>query len=325
MSSKKKIYRAVIVGAGRIASGFDTPSSQHVLTFAHALTKNSRVKLCGIMDINEVQGKKEARKWKTPFYADMNVMCDALKPDIVIIATPDATHLKILAQLLKKHPGIIICEKPVVSKQQDMEKAKILAEKNSVPIIVNFRRQFDETVADIRDRLSRGEYGSVLSANCLYTKGVLHNGTHMIDLARYFFGEMISASAHFRVNDFPLGAPSLGGVATFERCPQFYFMNGDERHFSVFEFEILTAKKRIRFTDEGLLCSMQDVVPDSLYKGYYVLGKPKIQKTKLWNALSRLTTHAVNVLDGKEKVISSLENTLKTEEACFRLLENYHR
>ena len=59
MNSKhKKIYDAVIIGAGRIASGFDTPRSKDILTHAHAIAKESRLRLTGITDINERKGKK---------------------------------------------------------------------------------------------------------------------------------------------------------------------------------------------------------------------------------------------------------------------------
>lgn len=242
MNSKKKTYTAVIIGAGKIASGYDTPKLKHVLTHAHALSLNPRVDLLGIADIDIVRGKREAAKWSAAFFGDYKKMLHELKPDIVVIATPDHTHKKILIDVLVHKPKVVIAEKPIVNEKSDIAHVRRVATKAGVPVVVNFRRRFDAAVSEIRDSLVRGKYGGILSANALYTKGILHNGSHMIDLARYLFGEMVLAKMSFSVNDFPEGEPSLGGVATFERCPQFYLMTGDERSFYAFELEIITSR-----------------------------------------------------------------------------------
>jgi len=319
MNSKKKIYHAVIIGTGQIASGFDTPRSRNVLTHAHALTKHPRIKLVGMMDVDFKKGKNEARKWKTKFYPDIESMLEDEKPDIVAITTPDDTHKKILLSVMRTSPGLIILEKPIVKKKQEITEVKKALGKYPVPIIVNFRRRFDSTVSTLREEFLSGVHGKILSANASYSKGTMHTASHAIDLARYLFGDMRSSIMSFRVNDFTHDDPSVGGVMTFERCPQFYLMNGDERCFSLFEFEILTEKGRLRFIDEGFSLITQEIIPDPIFKGYRILGSPKIQKTKLINAMPSLIEHAVMVLDGKEVIRSTVEDAIATQEACFIL------
>ncbi len=318
-TKKRETYTAVLIGAGRIAAGFDTPRSRAVLTHAHAIVDNRRLRLAGITDIDEARGKREARKWRTDFYPDMERMLTLVKPDIVVIATPDKTHTDILLRVLHAHPGLVVCEKPVASAREDISKIRSAVKKSGVPVLVNFRRRFDPTVADIRRDIVRGRFGKVISASAHYSKGLFHSGSHAIDLARFFFGEMTSSAAHFTVDDFPEGSPSIGGVATFDGCPQFHLIAGDERSFSLFEFEILLEKKRLRFIDEGFFLVSQDVVPDPVFKGYRTLGKGTVRKTGLINSMSFLMKNAVAVLDGAEKPLSSLEEALKTEDACFRV------
>lgn len=187
MSSKKQIYKAVIIGAGRIASGFDTPRSRDVLTHAHAVLNNPRVELVGMTDIDAKKGRKEALKWKTVFFNNEEEMITRTSPDIVIIATPDSTHAEILLRVLQKHPRLIICEKPVVSQKNEIEMIHTAAAKDPIPVIVNFRRRFDPTVITIRNALFAGEYGEVISANAVYTKGILHNGGHIMNLLFVIF------------------------------------------------------------------------------------------------------------------------------------------
>ena len=325
MNSKKKIYQAVIIGAGRIASSFDSPRSKNILTHAHAIRENSRMELAGIMDIDTVQGKKEAKKWNTEFFGDYHVMLDLLKPDIVVIATPDHTHKEILLDVLVHHPKVIILEKPVVNKKSEIESVRRAAHNAGVPVVVNFRRRFDPVVNEIRDSIIKGRYGSILSASAIYTKGILHNGSHMIDLARYLFGEMTSAKMHFSVNDFSEGESSVGGVATFERCPQFYLMTGDERSFYIFELCIVTEKNRIRFIDEGRRVVVEEVVRDTVYKDDRVLGPAKTKKTKLSDSMMRMMDHAVRVVDGTEASHASLGDALRTQETCNKLLSTFKK
>lgn len=325
MNSRIKKYKAVIIGAGRIACGFDAPDSKQVLTHAHALTADPRVILSGITDIDSVKGKKEAKKWKTEFFEDHHSMLTSIKPDIVVIATPDHAHKDMLLEVLAYKPKVVILEKPAVNKKSDIRIVRTASRNPYTEIIVNFRRRFDPTVEQIRDDLIKGRYGSVLSASATYTKGVLHNGSHVIDLARYLFGEMKTSKTFFAVDDFPEGDPSLGGIATFERCPQFYLMTGDERSFYILEFEILTEKRRIRFIDEGRRCVTQKVVADTVYKGDQVLGESKVIKTKLPDAMRNMVAHAVRVADKSERSRASIEDALKTQEACYKLLDSFKR
>lgn len=317
-NSKKK-YKAVIIGAGKIGSGFDTPKSRTILTHAHALSNNPHVDLVGISDINSVRGNAEAKKWNTTFFSDTHRMLNETKPDIVVIATPSSTHKTLLLESLKQKPKVIILEKPAVDTKTEIISVRRAAKKSGVPVIVNFRRRFDDTVNEVREALVKGTYGRVLLASALYSKGILHNGSHLIDLARYFFGEMTTGKMSFAVDDFPDGAPSLGGVATFERCPQFYFMAGDEQSFYVFEMTIMTEKYRIRFINEGRDITIEQVVRDTVYPDDHVLGKGKIRKTKLANAMVRMVEHAVRVADGKEISRASLEDALLTQETCYTL------
>ncbi len=324
MMTKKK-YKAVIIGAGKIASSFDTPKSKHVLTHAHALTQHPRVSLVGIADVDPVRGKTEAKKWGTQYFASQIEMINVCTPDIIVIATPNSTHKKILLEALKAKPRVIILEKPAVNEKHEVGVVRRTAKIARVPVIVNFRRRFDPSVTEVRDALIKGKYGSILVAHALYTKGILHNGSHLIDLARYLFGEMTSAKAHFSTDDFSEGEPTIGGIATFERCPQFYLMAGDERSFYVFELTIVTEKYRICFRDEGMNISVEKVQQDTYYPGVSILGSSKTTKTKLTQAMTTMVNHAVQVADGGEESHSSLENALLTQEACYKLSASFKK
>lgn len=310
-------YRVAIIGAGRIGCGFDTPDSRLVLTHAHAIKNNPRLTLVALVDADRERGEREAVKWGTEHFVDIDQMFVAAKPDVVVIATPDTTHMDVLLHVLAKRPKLIVCEKPAVTDRKESQRLRDAVAQISIPIVVNFNRRFDSTVQEIRKELIQGKYGAVISARSVYVRGAIHNGCHLFDFARMFFGELEHAVPDGVIYDYTDTDPTIGGFARFERCPRLYIQPADGRHFSIFEFDILCEKKRISFVEEGFNVVVQEVIADPVFAGYSVLGEPRREKTHLAEALSELAAHVVQVLDGEEALRSSLEEALKTQEICF--------
>ncbi len=308
-----------------MGAGFDDPRSKHILSHAHALTMHSRFTLSGVTDIDRAQGEKEALRWKTEFFADASEMLEKNKPDVVIIATPSYAHAELLQKVATTNPKLIICEKPVISSAEEgVQLRKYFAKKNT-QILINFPRRFDPVIQKERDLLIKGKYGRVISANAIYSNGILNNGSHIMDLARFFFGEVVSLKALDGVADHGNDDPSIAGYATFKRCPQFSLMTGDEREYSVSEFEIFAERKRLRFTDFFLTLRTQNIIADPVFKGFRGLGQQKEIKTQYSNSLMNMLDHAVSVIEGKETPRSTLEEGIRTQEACLTLLRSFRK
>lgn len=307
---RARSYRVAIIGAGRIAAGFDTPDSQHILTHAHAFSKNPRTELAGFFDVDAKKSAAEAKKWSTNSYASLEELL-AAKPDIVVIASPDDTHASLLRTVAAQKVRLVVCEKPIATTEADTETLRNAIE---IPVIVNFRRRFDPVAMEIAAELSE-----VISARGIYTTSLLHNGSHMLDLARLFFGEVIS---HQKLYDErgQEGGAAIGAYLSFERCQHFFLMTGDARAYDVFDLEIFCESKRIRFFDEGMRVVEQHVVTDPIFEEYKILGGSQRRETGLIDAMARLAEHTVDVLDGKAAPISDLQNAIKTQDACFSLL-----
>jgi predicted dehydrogenase len=322
MKNMKKTYAAAIIGAGRIGAGFDAPLSRRVLTYAHAFKKNARTSLLGFVDTDATRAEREANRWKTRAVQRLEDLCAGRPPDIIVIATPDDTHEALLLQALSLKPRIIVCEKPIA---QSINAASLLREKiteTNIPVIVNFSRRFDPTVRRIRRELIEGMYGEIISASCIYVRGTIHNGSHFIDLARSFFGELRMYAMQSCVEDYSASDPTVGGYLSFERCDPFYLIPGDGGAFSMAEFDILTEKGRIRFSEEGQYVTLQQAVDDPVWKGFRALGRPRTKKTQLLKSMTYLIRHVVAVLDGTEQPESTALEALDTNDVCVRLVES---
>lgn len=217
-------------------------------------------------------------------------------------------------------PRLVLCEKPITS---DLKKtAHVLSayRRERVPLAVNYFRQYDEHVQQLASDVKRRTYGKVLSASGIYSKGILHNGSHMISLARLFFGEVKRFKVFNAVADYGSQDRTVSAVMEFNRCKQFHLVAADERAYSIFELEILFEKARIRYLNSGMNMNIQLVEAHKLYKGYRSLANESSQETSLDTAMSALIANGVKNLRGQEKLIVSGEDAYVTQKACHQLL-----
>ncbi|MDO8518153.1 MAG: Gfo/Idh/MocA family oxidoreductase [bacterium] len=283
MSSKQKKYTVAIIGAGRISASFDAPKSKNILTHAHAIQKNPRLALLGFVDQDAVRGTREAKRWRAKCFPSIEALYKIEKPDIVVVATPDHTHVRILARLSKLKPKLIICEKPVVAHMGDIA---IMQKLRLPPTIVNYSRRFDPTVAKLAADIANGKWGSIIAVRGIYTGSLLHNGSHLVDLARCLVGDKIKLE----------------------------LTQGDVRAYSVFEIDILMSRGRVRFVNGGRQLLIERPKPDPMYRGFKTLGTARSIQTNIQDALPNLYRHALAVLDGTTRPHPSIAEALATEK-----------
>lgn len=323
MLKNSKKYTAVIIGAGRIAAGFDNPKSKAVLTHAHAFTNHPKVELVGFYDTDFTKAKAAAKQWSVKAFKSLSELQAEVQPDIISICTPDNHHFKSLQQAAEFKPRLIVAEKPLTTNLKDSQKIIKLLEKEKIPVLVNYSRRFDLTTQKIKTDLDQGKYGKVLAATGIYGKGILHNGSHLVDWARYLFGEVLDSRAFFTRSDYDSASDkTIGGFMSFEKCSQFYLVAADERCYSIFELDIFCEKGRIHFTDSGLFITQQKTIKDPLYKGYTILEKSQVKPTQLDKSLVVMVENAVNYLEHGEPLVSTLANAYRTQLACSKLLKN---
>lgn len=326
MSDKKmptkddsKKYTALIIGAGRIAASFDGPDDTEILTHAHAYVTHPAVTLSGFFDRDTAVAQAAASRWGCSHFASLEAALREEQPDILSVCTPDGTHASILEELIPYKPKIVICEKPLATDIVVTERIVRAYEKAGIPLLTNYSRRFDSTVRTIQSEVLAGRYGKVISAYGIYSKGLLHTGSHVLDLARYFFGEAIQVIPLTSRVDYLPEDPTVGGFVTFERCPEFHLMAADERRYGVFEFGVLTEQGRITFLNYGFEMSMQTIQEDARYRGFFSLGKPIVQSSYLPQACAAMVQNAIDYIEKKSPLWSTGEEALATEQLCKRL------
>ena len=146
---ENKIYNVIIIGAGDIGSGYDSPNSENYLTHAHAFSDHRGFNLIGFIEPNIEIGKREALKWDVYHFSKIEDAFNKEIIDIVSIAAPDDLHYMILKQLVIYKPAFVLTEKPLTL---DLDEAREIIEiYKDIPVIVNFRRKFVPEINELNE------------------------------------------------------------------------------------------------------------------------------------------------------------------------------
>ncbi len=317
-------FRAAVIGCGFIGCG-QPLSGADVGVFSHAEAylasdSTSLVALCDSSPVRLDQLSTRFRDIATCISID-----DCLEkhqPEIVSIATPDETHFA-MAMKVCAFPSVrgVLLEKPIALTSLEGHQIVAAAAANNVRLAVNYSRRYTKRFQFIAEQIKAGVLGDVQTIFGLYTKGILHNGSHWIDLLDMFGFQVKRVVAHLSVVVNKLDpTPNV----TFDLPHGSAFLAGcDERHFTVFEMDIVGTLGRVRINDGGFSVAWSQAQPSERFPGYTVLA-PDIgkcdggMKDAMLNAVQDLTA---SVLTGK-KPLSPAETAVTTIEVCQAVLQS---
>jgi predicted dehydrogenase len=150
---------------------------------------NARTELVGLVEQNSELLEKVGTHYGVPPYTDLTEALRAQKPDICIIATPPSTHEQILKVALEHQVPAIVCEKPVSVDAAGAGRMIEMAQKAEAIVLLNHQRRFFPLYKEARMRIAAGELGKIVKATGHYSKGLLNNGSHLIDIVFYLLRE----------------------------------------------------------------------------------------------------------------------------------------
>ena len=189
-------FRLAIVGAGGIAQAY-----------AQAIGTTDEVDLVAVVDVNlpAATAMADAAGTAQAFESVDRLLASEVRVDAAMVATPPSTHPEVCCQLLdaKIH---VLCEKPM---SIDMEGALEMlesAERSGAMLTMASKFRYVDDVRIAKELVEHGEIGDVVlfennftcfvdmssrwNSNPAISGGgvLIDNGTHSLDLARYFLG-----------------------------------------------------------------------------------------------------------------------------------------
>lgn len=178
-------------------------------TFIPTLLLNRRSKLLSVYSRSEERAKFIAEKFAIPGqYSNYE---EFLKSDIqaVYVGSANNNHKEYVIKAAEAGKNIL-CDKPMALSSAEAEEMIQVCKRNKVHLAVNFTQRFHPVSAKAKELIDSGFIGKIVSIHAFYNAdfppdnnfrfdkrqsggGALRDlGTHVLDLLRYFGGEISS-------------------------------------------------------------------------------------------------------------------------------------
>lgn len=316
-------YRAAVVGCGRIGVTMEEdPRRVRPATHAGAYRACPDTELAALVD---VEGERLAHAQRVfggvRGFAAVEEMLDAVRPDIVSVATPAERHREVVEACARHRVRAVVCEKPIAESVEDGRRMIEACASAGSLLLINHTRRFDPLLRRLRDEIAAGGLGEITQATAYYTAGIFNSGTHMVDLLRFFLGDVAwvvaveNAAATHPAGDFNVDA--LLGFASGARGT---LQAQEVKDYSIFTLRLHGRAGAAVVDRFGFEVERVDVRDCAEFSGYKELDV----RNPHWQGGSRsfmaaLVEHVVACLDGREELASRGEDGLAALKALLAL------
>ena len=302
-------YKAAVIGCGKIGFLFDKdPNKKYISTHIGAYRSLNNIDVVAVCDVDEKKLKMCKREIKNiNVYTDFREMLAKEKIDILSICTPPKTHFFILKEAIKYPIKGIYCEKPLAEKLEDGEKMVKLCKEKGIILQINHQRRFDPQHLEIKNYIQEKKAGEVQAGVFYYTRGIKNTGSHMFDLLRFFFGDVLWIQAYYSKNKSGLGNdPNLDGFIKFKSGVTFSFHACDANKFLIFEMDCLLENARIILKNSGFTIEFYKTNSSKYFSGYRELFRntPPFKKNKKEFMIYGVK-HLIDCIEQRKESISS--------------------
>jgi predicted dehydrogenase len=273
LAGRTEAARVLMVGCGNIAGGFDIGRDPQDWPYSHAgaYRRDGRFRMLACIEPDDARRHAYMASWDVP--AGHRSIEEAAEGqfDVISICSPSACHAHDLEVALALKPKLIFCEKPVTTSLAETERLVGQCADAGVKLAVNYSRRFDQQIVDLQTQMRLGTWGCLRSVVGTYNKGILNNGSHMLDLLSLLLGDLEIVTVGKPVFDYfpddpavPVWLESAEGVPVQLAC-------GHAEDYSVFELQFIFARGVLAMEDGGLFWRTRRAEDSRVFKGYRVL------------------------------------------------------
>ncbi|MDJ0641198.1 MAG: Gfo/Idh/MocA family oxidoreductase [Erythrobacter sp.] len=317
-------YKVLIIGCGAIAGGYDadregefTPTDLP-LSHAGAIQMHDRFELAACVDPDRDTRGAFAERWGVPVdEPDLTALggeVDAF--DVIVVASPTQNHAEHLEWALAVKPKAVLCEKPMA---QDYAQSVHLADayrSAAIPLCVNYTRRWSLSLGSIAGEIEAGEYGELISGVGTYTKGIVHNGGHMVDLLRFLIGDVAVHSIGPARLDHWDHDPTASAILTAGNGAPIHLVAGDARLVTQFELVLNFETCQFAMRDGGRRIEFRNTGPSDTYAGYREYGLPESNQSENAGAMWSLYQMLADSIEFGVPLISDAESALAAQSIC---------
>jgi len=313
----------LIVGCGNIAGGFDQARPPGSLPYTHAgaYKFDGRFHIAACVEPDERRRNEfmEACDIKVGFQSIDEVLHSCGAFDVISICSPTSEHGNHLETALRLHPKLIFCEKPVTTSVWHTQCFVTDCREANIPMAVNYTRRWDPDIIHFTKAIHTSQWGELRTVIGLYNKGILNNGSHMIDLLHVLLGPMNIVRAGVPVYDYfpddptiPVWLESEDGLSITLSC-------GQAADYAVFELQFVFSNGVLTMEDGGMWWRERCAVDSTLFKGYRKLEAERRREGQYPRAMINAVDNIYRSIRNGEPLASTGETALAAQRVCEQI------
>lgn len=315
------MYRVLIIGCGAIAGGYDSARGPDdwPLTHAGAISRDTRFELVACVEPDITKRNEFCSRWgvSNAYAAVEDLNRDSGLFDLIVIASPTELHEAHLEWALYMKPQAVFCEKPLAQNFEAIAKLANAYRQAAIPIVVNYSRRWQPDLTLLAGEIEDGKWGRLLSGVGTYSKGVVHNGSHMVDLMMMFSGSLeIHSVGPARVDHWSKD-PTVDAVlvASQSNAP-FHLVSGDSRLMTQFELVLNCEYGEIAIRDGAMRIETRRVRNSDTFSGYRQLGPVESAKGRYPETMTRAYDNLADVISGTDLPLWGKQNGYEAHRLC---------
>jgi predicted dehydrogenase len=323
---KKNIrkFSVAILGLGDIGMGFDKglQGATHVYTHARAFDLHPGFSLVGAYDPNPRKRAKFRAKYKKPVFSSAEKMFKEVRPEVVVVASPTSEHKKSVATALRGENVLaILCEKPMAANIEDSSQIVQACKKKRKALFINFIRRADPGILEVKEKIKSRQIKGPFKSVVWYSKGLLHNGSHYIDLMTFWFGPIHKVSLIAKENK--LRKDKIEADCRFDfDSGSVVFLAAKEKNFSHYTSETIAKNGRLRLETDGTIL-WQVAESNPYFSGRRkLIVQPEVIRGDMVRYQLNIAEQLYRALVGKKHALCSGSEALTSEKWIHKILRH---
>jgi predicted dehydrogenase len=240
--------------------------------------------------------------------------------DIASISSSTVAHFRDLTTLLNRSDcSYILCEKPLVATKEEFHSLSSQLQRTNKKILIHLMRRYNPAFITLAARIKSQEFGKALGFQGVCSKGLLHNGSHLLGVLSHFLGPL-TAIKPFRASSCSNDLCGEFGISLFGADGTICVLHNLQ--YSLFELTIWFEKGVIKILDGGDRIEIHSKIPSPIYAGYNTLTLSETIETQL----SQYALDSLNFLlnESPETCADILKEHLLIHEHIFQTLAKVH-
>ncbi|MGC1381408.1 MAG: Gfo/Idh/MocA family oxidoreductase [Candidatus Baltobacteraceae bacterium] len=188
--------RFAIVGAGAIARSYES-----------AFKDVRDAEIVAVCDVNAAAAEAFAGRVGCEAYSSLQALVDRAEFDAAVVCTPPVSH-EAVTSLLSQYRKHVLCEKPLAVSARQARRMIEMANRHGVILTMASKFRYARDVRKAREIVREGGIGELVFVENAFTSHVdmrtrwnsdaavsgggvlIDNGTHSVDILRYFLGNL---------------------------------------------------------------------------------------------------------------------------------------